>query len=328
MRRVFTVLTAAGIPILLAILLIWHLTLQLKPKPELAACKGALAQITYDDIYTIDSILAPSLAQSMDLRYSGLWASRSQDGYFAFSARDMKANTSANIYVISNDGQHLRKITNYDEPYYAINPAWSADGQSLVFALFWVSEQTYKQLQSDLATRTLIPQTDSTLTPLPINGNFDLFKMNNQGQILQNLTQSPALDELQPDWSPDGKHIVFIGSTVYTNKLFIMNNDGSHQQRLIDLEASTPKWSPDSRYIVFSSDGISMISPDGSGLRKLVEPDGDYSNLSAPQWSKDSQYIVFRAKGKFTYPQNQSFTELHVVDLLGQQRCYLKSVID
>ena len=65
-------------------------------------------------------------------------------------------------------------------------PAWSPDGREIVFA-------------RDLD---------------PIRGrrrDHDIFTMKADGRHERNLTNSPGVDEFDPDWSPDGRRIAFVG---------------------------------------------------------------------------------------------------------------------
>jgi Tol biopolymer transport system component len=79
-------------------------------------------------------------------------------------------------------------------------------------------------------------------------------------------------------WSPDGTWIVF--QKPY-GQLYLVRPDGSELHRVpLELEAGAgaldPSWSPDGEWIVFEqqrsdrSDRISMVRPDGTGLRTVT----------------------------------------------------------
>jgi len=68
----------------------------------------------------------------------------------------------------------------------------------------------------------------------------------------------------------------------------VMNPDGSGRQRL--AKGQSPSWSPEGERIVFnSSDGISVMSRDGSDVAVLLREEG----LSSASFSADGQQVVF-----------------------------------
>ena len=101
-----------------------------------------------------------------------------------------------------------------------------------------------------------------------------------------------------PDWSPDGKKIAFVASTVpgYTppRTLYVMNADGSGVRALTGpgFAADWPSWSPDGRWLVFTSDrtgnddiyngDIYVVNSDGSGERQLTHSQLD---VTSAVWS-------------------------------------------
>jgi TolB protein len=147
--------------------------------------------------------------------------------------------------------------------------AWSPDGATLLLAGFPLSQDS---------------------------GQYDLFAVGIDGGGLNQLTDTPDFEHF-PAWSPDGSRILFVRSpgeddVDYRSDIFVMNADGSGAARLTDWQGfdSFPVWAPDSRWIAFASDrgateaqqqdnakgsfgGISLyvMTPDGSGIRLLVE---------------------------------------------------------
>jgi TolB protein len=107
--------------------------------------------------------------------------------------------------------------------------------------------------------------------------------MNPDGSEQKNLTNSPGTDK-RPQWSPDGKKIVFVSGRDQNREIYVMNADGSGQRNLASdpAEDMEPRWSPDGKKIAFYSftpyKGIPFLSVwRRSGGRKyicVVNPDG------------------------------------------------------
>jgi Tol biopolymer transport system component len=102
-----------------------------------------------------------------------------------------------------------------------------------------------------------------------------------------------------PNWSPNGKRIVFTSFRHGRGEIYVVNSDGSGEQRLTTNPAADDlaTWSPDGSRIVYvsSRDGnleIYVMNADGTGQTRLTtEPEDDFS----PSWSPDGQRIVFRS---------------------------------
>ena len=73
----------------------------------------------------------------------------------------------------------------------------------------------------------------------------DIYSVNPDGSGLTNLTNSAAVDERDPAWSPDGERIVFTRrSPAGDSEIWVMNADGSGQHSLGTL-GIWPAWSSD-----------------------------------------------------------------------------------
>ncbi|MCL2682104.1 MAG: hypothetical protein FWE63_01295 [Bacteroidales bacterium] len=76
-----------------------------------------------------------------------------------------------------------------------------------------------------------------------------------------------------PQWTPDGKKIVYVSHENEKSEIFIMNADGSAQTRLTKAEYNdnSPEITPDGKYILFSSNviGIQIMTLDGKNQNVL-----------------------------------------------------------
>ncbi len=113
-----------------------------------------------------------------------------------------------------------------------------------------------------------------------------------------NLTNSPTGDKC-PDWSNDGKTIVFDSRRDDVNRdLYTMNIDGTNVQRLTNKpgqEDKCPSFSPDDSRISYicTANGdmdIFVMNRDGSGVKNLTDDPG---SDRCPSWTPDGKKITF-----------------------------------
>jgi Tol biopolymer transport system component len=114
----------------------------------------------------------------------------------------------------------------------------------------------------------------------------DLYVVRTDGRWI--FRKTTRLNEQDPVWSPDGRHIAFEGWTGYDPgdaSVYTMNPDGTHRRRL--APGGAPQWSPDGRRIAYASDGIYVMNSDGTGKKRLTRSGGP------PHWSPDGKQIAF-----------------------------------
>jgi Tol biopolymer transport system component len=118
--------------------------------------------------------------------------------------------------------------------------------------------------------------------------DLDVWTVNWDGTNLTNLTEDSAQDDSHPDWSPDGKQIVFDSRRSGTAEIYIMNSDGNNPHVITNGpgENTEPKWSPDGKWIAFhcnpgAETRICVVSPEG-------EPAGESIRGTSPAWSPAS----------------------------------------
>src|SRR5215472_7211726 len=80
---------------------------------------------------------------------------------------------------------------------------------------------------------------------------------------IRNLTQTPAVAERDPAWSPDGKSIAYFSDESGEYALHIRPQSGIGAVRKIDLGSPpsffyTPTWSPDSKKIAYSDKRLNL----------------------------------------------------------------------
>jgi TolB protein len=145
------------------------------------------------------------------------------------------------------------------------------------------------------------------------------------GGGLTQVTSSPGGDDIPGGWSPNGKRIVFLRTTV--DALFVVNINGTGLKQITPAGfrlSSFGSWSPQGNEIVFSRhvtadvhSSIWVVHADGTGLHEInVQPasacggaNADPNADGCPQsaWSPDGTKIVF-PKGKSTDVDAEIYT--------------------
>jgi Tol biopolymer transport system component len=119
-------------------------------------------------------------------------------------------------------------------------------------------------------------------------------------QGLRQLTDDSAQDGF-PQWSPDGKSIVFsrYGGDVAPEKngLWLISPDGGEPQRLTTELGEHPHWSPDGHYIAFDGDfgnRIQLVSASGGTPIRIVPESIPVFRGGQPKWSPDGSRLAFK----------------------------------
>ena len=114
-----------------------------------------------------------------------------------------------------------------------------------------------------------------------------IYTVNPNGTALRQVTHGAAA-KFHPDWSPDGRRIVFEQDSGSGSVIWIARADGSHARQLTHpmpgFFDSWPHFTPDGRRVLFTNftadtdGGISSIRPDGTDLRVITPNSGESYN--------------------------------------------------
>jgi tricorn protease len=122
---------------------------------------------------------------------------------------------------------------------------------------------------------------------------------------IRNLTNTPAAEEREPAWSPDGKSVAYFSDATGEYALEIRDQNGLGEPRRIGLGNPpafpyAPRWSPDSKKIAYTDQRLAVNYVDlEKGAPVHIDTD-TYAGPAAldPAWSPDSKWIAYTRKLK------------------------------
>lgn len=186
--------------------------------------------------------------------------------------RDIYVMDAECLTEVSTCDQNVVNVTRH--PADDWTPAWSPDGQRLVFSsiragnweIFAVEVACMADPESCPDQTTQITS-DGNANILPVwspdgsriafsskaSGNWDIYTMNNSGSAVRQITTDPAND-LSPAWSPDGKQIAFETNRDGNVEVYVMSANGANPRNISNFSLANdhgPTWSPDGQFLVF-----------------------------------------------------------------------------
>jgi Tol biopolymer transport system component/DNA-binding winged helix-turn-helix (wHTH) protein len=220
---------------------------------------------------------------------------------------------AADIYLLSLTGGEPTRLTFDNTSIRGLS--WTSDGKGIVFAsrragstynLWEISTQASQPERLTTADRDVYSPTISRLgnqlayTQSMMDGN--IWRIGLHGSKVQDAPPLKLISSTQedsgPQYSSDGKRIVFASRRSGTFEIWVCDSDGSNPRPLTNIGGpltGTPRWSPDGRQIAFDSwiEGnadIYVINADGGKPRRLTfDADEDIT----PSWSQDGRWVYF-----------------------------------
>jgi TolB protein len=213
--------------------------------------------------------------------YNPVW---SPDGrYVGFN--QMNSNFLTNVFSAEASGDAVRQLTRTGpdggDPSNYVG-SFSPDGESIAYSRY---DTEGRHRVSDICvvgSRTESPPPSSLPVQPPL---LTATEQACQGELLTPDTQH----DNDPEWSPDGRRILFISGRDGNDELYSMRADGSDQRRLTTSRGAEAgqSWSPDGRWIEFTRRrhgqlDLFVMRRDGTDLRRLTRTTG---NEYQAEWS-------------------------------------------
>ncbi len=256
---------------------------------------------------SIRRLTAPT---SQNLDYGPVF---SPDGSKIAFISGIAAGVVEDIYVLPAAGGPPRRLT-FDNTWIVGSPAWTADGRDLVFSsprggllsLWRISAsggtpQPVPGVGAIAAFPTISPK-GNQLAYQRSDNKINIWRLNLKDQI-HPLDPPAALisqnyGNSRPQFSPDGKKIVFESNHSGYDEIWACDSDGSNCAQLTSLRGTTgaARWSPDGRYIAFEyrPKGHSEIYllDTRTGVPQLL-PTLPGADNGGPSWSRDGKSLYF-----------------------------------
>ncbi|MGB9774014.1 MAG: TolB family protein [Bacteroidota bacterium] len=197
-----------------------------------------------------------------------------------------------------------------------VSPNWELSGKIVystgtsIYLLDLSGSNPVPRLLVDEAGEPVVSPDGKTVAFSKISpaGSFDIYRINVDGSGMRNLTNRTWVSESAPDWSPDGRKVVFHGwePRKILFSLYVMNQDGTDIHAVTDSArwstAANPSWSPSGERIAYlwkwDSTGSNSFS-----LRTISLHDSGITTLDTLLfwqmllWSPDGRKIAYSKYG-------------------------------
>ena len=242
-----------------------------------------------------DGTNALALGLPADLSFDPSWAPDGKRVLF----NSYRGEAQPSIYVMNPDGTGVTRITNPPASTGDIRPV--AFGKRVAFMRYGATATIYRVNLDGSDLVAIAPGQQPASAPggakLAFVDNGDILEYNAATGLIRNLTNTPAVSEADPSYSPNGKQIAFASGQIGGNALntiSVMLADGTAVTRLIWSGADSyalPKWSPDGKRIAFSltasgtyASDIHVMNLNGSGVTNLTNSPTVAEQLTA--WAR------------------------------------------
>jgi TolB protein len=197
-----------------------------------------------------------------------------RNGSIAFEG--LQLGNRSEIFTVRADRTHLRQLTHEPNGMSAHVPRWSPDGRRITYCV------TTGSCEAGLGS------------------NAQIWVMNRDGSGQHQVRDDPGFYDADPNWAPDGHHIIFTRCSNFygTCDIAAMRDDGTHIHKLVGghWHHAAPAYSPDGSFIAFTSDKggydsrVWVANRDGSNPHPVTPAPliGGGSN-----WSPDGSRIFF-----------------------------------
>jgi Tol biopolymer transport system component len=229
---------------------------------------------------------------------------------------------SADIYIVPIAGGEPRRLTFENAP--VSGATWTADGREIIFSssnpfvrngsLWRIQASGGAVEQFTIAGYNVmyphISRRGNRMAYVQASGDYNIYKIDVSGTTVSKNPPTKLIastrNDVSPQFSPDGRRIVFASDRSGSTEIWMCDSDGSNVVQMTSLNkalAGTPRWSPDGQQIAFDlfedrRGHIYVISTAGGRPRPITT--GDFDDI-VPSWSRNGKWIYFASNRTGVY---------------------------
>jgi Tol biopolymer transport system component/DNA-binding winged helix-turn-helix (wHTH) protein len=220
-----------------------------------------------------------------------------------------RSRTHHDIHVVNVGSGAIRRLTRDDR--FVAGHAWNGDGSSIVFSSSRSGNFRLWQVPSVGGTprwlntigtydpgRPTVAGRGSRLAYSEWDFEYNIWVMSERATGNPTRVIASTRWDRQPQWSPDGRSLVFVSDRTGNDELWWSRADGSEPTRLTgfgDRPVSSPHWSPDGRHVAFhiTGDSGTDVYTLTLGQDQPLPVAASDENEEGPTWSGDGRHILF-----------------------------------
>lgn len=151
----------------------------------------------------------------------------------------------------------------------------------------------FKNVKNFIGSLSLSPSGKRVL----IEARGDIFSVPAENGEIVNLTNTQGVRELYPNWSPDGKSIVYFSDETGEYEIYLLENKKDAKPKQLTSKSNSWKhsaeWSPNSKYLVYSDRAMKLWLVDVASGKQTEIDKASAEEIRDYSFSPDSEWITY-----------------------------------